>query len=269
MPEMTPYEQRLLRKRAVANNDIVQEPKEFTQQDWNRRGFKKLEKTVVSGKFKNCEVTIYFDRSDGMFGATLNGITSMTRDYQSLVRALCESVRTSESVTFTRFIEVSYERNRGTRVTSLHGRAYGGFDSENRPVVGLRLDFHVYDVSELFDMTYADGRGKARVWRLIEPPLKSNRGQSKALKFTDDGWWIKLEDTVNEDHRDDGKLIPYTEERYRVLHEIQDGIRAIDARLQTIFGDKVSSKKQAAQLDVFSGTKLLPAPPTAKGKKRR
>jgi hypothetical protein len=258
------YVEGLVRSRVVREHGLEQQADEFTQQEWNKRGFKKMERTIVSGRYQNIEVTIYFNSHDAMFGAALNGVTTMTGDYKLLINKLCEIQRERESITFARYIEIDYDRRHGAKINSLTGRSWGGHDSESRPVAGLTLDFHVFDISNEFPMRYADGNGTARVWRYIQPAPK--RKQSN-LKYTDDGWWILIEETVNVAHHSEEKLIPFTPDRWAILCEIRAGIQTLDQRLSAMFTNK-AVEKTAALLDAFVGQKLLPPPPKTKGRKR-
>ncbi len=221
--------------------------RERTPADW-RKSFKKFDTIIVEGKYAKASVAVYFDSSSACFGASLRGVTFDTKDYKDLVKALSTHLRGQESMQFSRYIRIDYERYRAAERNTLFSSSWQG-DDDSKPVVGVRVDYTIVDVSDSFATTNHRGSpSRSCIWQMMEwdEALKDFVPHSKPQVVSD-----------GDDSNSKKKLIPFTPERWATIQRIQHALSDLDQRLQALFGDDVDTAARTAQLDGLGGGPLL------------
>jgi len=228
---------------------------ERSQLEWNRAGFKKIDEHVVKGTHVARKVAIRFDKHNGHFGASVDGGSFVAPTFQSLEKLLRAHVDAHSQLVFHRYIDVRYVRHpettRGTHRGSW-SRSYRVSGDER--VVGIELEFDVFDVSEPFETAGVKQNVPARacVWQRLK---RSDFAASSRLRSWEPS---AAPETLSYGGSDRPEaLIPYTDARFETLCAIQAGIAALDAKLNEIVGDAAKGEKALVRLDGLDPRRLL------------
>lgn len=140
------------------------------------------------------------------------------------------------ALTWTRYIEISYQVG---IVEGPHRRSHSGLgpdDDRNGPIASISLDFEVVEYSNKFE---TPGRAPGIARRKISDDGKT---------YDEERQWEVPKD-----------VIPFSQARLDALRHIQAAMTAIDDRMRALFAGK--AKTVAARLDTITNQQLaLPAP---------
>jgi hypothetical protein len=190
----------------------------------------------VDGTHHQATFPLRVDVDKGRFIAIDGDVQYIGETKAELVEHMKKIAASKVALTWTRYIEISYQVG---VLKGPHRRSHSGLgpdDEREGPVSSISLDFDVVEYSNKFE---TPGRAPGIARRKIDDDGKP---------YDEERHW-----TVPED------VIPFSQERLDALRHIQAAMTAIDDRMRALFAGK--AKTIAARLDTITNLQLaLPAP---------
>lgn len=236
------------------------------RRDERSRG-RKFSTIQVTGKTVVVDVDVRVN-SAGLFSAQYPiGVWYSGNTVEEVREALRRAVIELEEITWERWISISYSTTIDSDSSAVRGyrsSRHRGVDEKIRPaerrkITGISLAFEVFEVS-------SGNRPSARpVYNLADEgrtEIGDGRDRHHESEVDAGGGWYYVrgeeETNMRRDPREDGLAMPFSDERWRALVAIRDGLGEVDRRLREVLAGGGAEVGQ--RLEAIAPAALLPAP---------